>query len=147
MKGLESQDQRPQRPRVAVSRCRPARTWRTRRWRPPDCRAFRHDGRQKVPTVPWAESSLPAARTVDHSMRPHLVSETWREKSYDICFPLIPSLPAGEGSERVPFGRGKIFPQVSHVAASFPAVYPYTFHSNERTRPVHPIVPHLMIGR
>ena len=92
--------------------------------------------RQKVPTDLWAESSLPAAHTVDHSKT---AGEEFR-----LLFAFIPSLPTGDGSGRVTLGRGKNFAQVSHVAGSFPAVYPY---STATKRPNAPIVPHLMIGR
>ena len=67
-------------------------------------------------------------------------------EEFRLLFPFIPSLSAGEGSERVTSERGNVFPQISHVAGLFPAVYPYST-TESGLDPMHPVVPHLMIGR
>ena len=63
-----------------------------------------------------------------------------------LLFPFLPSLSAGEGSERVTSERGNVFRQISHVAGFFPAVYPYSTTESGQD-PVQPVVPHLTIGQ
>ena len=93
--------------------------------------------RQKVSTVHWAESSLPAARTVESLQETALGFRDMAGEELRLLFSFIPSLPASEGSERVTFGRGKIFPQVSRRGWLIPSCVPI-FHRNERTRPSAP---------
>ena len=63
-------------------------------------------------------------------------------KTFRLLFPFFLSLLKGKKSDRVTFGRGKVFPQVLHVAGFLPALYPYS-----TTDPVQPDFPHLMIRR
>ena len=65
---------------------------------------------------------------------------------FRLLFPFIPSLSAGEGSERVTLERWNVFPQISHVAGFLPAVYQYSTTESGQD-PAQPVVPHLMIGR
>ena len=44
------------------------------------------------------------------------------------------------------FGRGKVFPQVLHVAGFIPDLYPFSTTESEQD-PLQPEIPHLMIGR
>ena len=46
--------------------------------------------RQKVPTVHGAKHSLPVVRAVNHSKRPRLISETWRERNVSTPVSLYP---------------------------------------------------------
>ena len=99
---------------------------------------------REVPTVHWAESSFPAARTVDHSKRPHLISETWRERSFDFCFPLSLYLwQARDLRERLSdagkFSRtSRTWLAHSHLCTHIPP---------QRKDKTQCTLPHLMIGR
>ena len=45
-------------------------------------------------------------------------------EAFRLLFPFFLSLMTGKKSDRVTFGRGKVFPQVLHVAGFFPVLYP-----------------------
>ena len=95
-------------------------------------------------------------REVNHSKRPRLIYETWRERrfdcgvtclerSFDSCFPFSSRFWQVRSLRELTFGRGNVFPQVLHVASFLPAVYPHSTTESGQY-PVQPDFPHLMIG-
>ena len=67
-------------------------------------------------------------------------------ETFLLLFPFFLSLLTGKKSDRVKFGRGKVFPQVLHVAGFLPVLYPYSTTESGQD-PEQPDFPHLMIGR
>ena len=73
-------------------------------------------------------------------LRRDVAGETFR-----LLFPFL-SLLTAKKSDRVTFGRGKVLPQVLHVAGFLPASYPFSTTESGQDL-VQPDFPHLMIGR
>ena len=67
-------------------------------------------------------------------------------ETFRLLLPFFLSLLTGMKSDRVTFGREKVFPQVLHVAGFLPALYPYSTTESGQD-PEQPDFPHLMIGR